>query len=396
MRGHAEHQGKAGTMRKRVIRFVKFSRFSGTNARVEEQLRRNFPDAELDVIDVRRFFTLQSASFLRTLPTITAQLCVKLLREPPPADTLRDSAVHHLLRMPAIFDGLSRYAIARILRRRAETVFTIQTMSLWNCAVEGIAHFVYTDSAMLTNLYYRAFPFESLPPAAWLARERKLYSDACRIFVMSEHVRRSLLDLYGCDERKVKKVLAGANLKWVPSTPEPAELANKTILFVAMRWKHKGGPELVEAFCRLPERHRDARLLIVGVVPDVNVPNCEIVGLVPADRVPDYYRRAAIFCMPTHIEAFGLVFVEAMLYSVAVAAPRLGAMQDYIEDRVSGVLFEPGNVDDIASTLCYLLDNPRNRQEIGARGFRSVHGNYDWDAVGQRLRAEIEPCLPHE
>jgi glycosyltransferase involved in cell wall biosynthesis len=383
-------------MRKRVIRFVKFSRFSGTNARVEEQLRRNFPDTEIDVVDLRHFFAPQCASFLRTLPTVAAQLCVKLLREPPPADNLRGSAAHHLLRMPAIFDGLSRYAIARILRRRTETVFTIQTMSLWNCAVEGIPHFVYTDSAMLTNLYYRGFPFESLPSAAWLARERKLYSDACRIFVMSEHVRRSLLDLYGCDERKVKKVLVGANLKSVPTAPEPGELANKTILFVGVEWKRKGGPELVEAFRRLPERHQDARLIILGVAPDVRVPRCEIVGPVPADRVPDYYRQAAIFCMPTHIEPFGIVFVEAMLHGVAVAAPRLGAMQDYIEDRVSGVLFDPDSVDDIASALCYLLDNPRNRQEIGVRGFRAVHGNYDWDAVGRRLRAEIEPCLPRE
>jgi glycosyltransferase involved in cell wall biosynthesis len=54
------------------------------------------------------------------------------------------------------------------------------------------------------------------------------------------------------------------------------------------------------------------------------------------------------------------------------------------------------SVDDIASALCYLLDNPRNRQEIGVRGFRAVRGNYDRDVVGRRLRAEIEPCLPRE
>jgi glycosyltransferase involved in cell wall biosynthesis len=99
--------------------------------------------------------------------------------------------------------------------------------------------------------------------------------------------------------------------------------------------------------------------------------------------------------MPTHIEPFGIVFVEeVMLHGVAVAAPRLGAMPDYIEDRVSKVLFNPDNIDDIANTLCYLLDNPHNPQESGDRGFRSVHGNYDWDAVGQWLRAEIAPCLP--
>lgn len=156
-------------------------------------------------------------------------------------------------------------------------------------------------------------------------------------------------------------------------------------------WQRKGGPEPVEAFKRLPERHRDARFLTVGESPDIDVPRCEIVGRVPSVAVAAYYRRSAISCMPTHIEPFGIVFLEAIVHGVAVAAPQEGAMVDYIEDKKTGALFKPGDVDDIVRALTWFLDNPVERRAIAERAFYAVRGKYDWNAVGRNLRAEIVP-----
>lgn len=374
-----------------LILFVKLGRFSNTNAYVEEQLRKNFPEAELRVVDLRAFYRRPSLLLFRALASAIWSACLRALRGRASHASLKLAFFHELLRTPAAFDGMSRHAIRCIKAQQQNIWFTFQTQSMWDNATEGIANFVYTDLAALTNLYYRGIDFLELPSPAWLERERNLFRKAKKVFVMSNHVARSLSELYGIDAAKIARVNAGANLREIPGGVSPAPAENKTILFVGLNWELKGGPELLQAFQRLPARHGDANLMLVGEAPQIDLPRCVNVGRVPPEKMPDYYRQAAIFCMPTHRDAFGIVFIEAIMHGVAVAAPRHGAMTDYIADKRTGILFEPGDVDDIARALTWLLDNPQERRAVAERAFATVSKDYTWDFVGDRLRDEIAP-----
>jgi glycosyltransferase involved in cell wall biosynthesis len=377
------------TAQRPLICFVKFARFSNTNAYVERQLRRQFPEATLRVIDLKSVFRRPSWALLRALAGAALSLAVDCANGRFRTATLPSALLGKALRTPAMFCALSRSARKSVAREGRHVWFTIQTQSLWNGAVDGIPNFVYTDSTMLANLYFKRKDFGIVPAAAWLERERAIYADAVKTFVMSEHVRRSLTELYGIEPAKVRRVGVGANLGKIPEPARPAPPDNKTILFVGMEWERKGGPELVAAFERLPARHGDARLLIVGASPMLDVRHCEVVGRVPAERVASYYERAAIFCMPTRLEPFGIAFIEAMMHALAVAAPNHGAMPDYIREKQTGVLFDPGNCEDMVRALTWLLDHPAERQALALRGFEAVRAAYTWDAVGRRLRAEI-------
>lgn len=385
------------TAEKPLIYFVKLLRFSNTNAYVEAQLRRQFPEATVQVLDLRSAFNRPSWTLFGALFAALLAALLSSARDRAGGrtrhGTLTAAVRYRLLRMPATFAAMSRFARRSIERDRGRVWFTIQTQSMWNCAVDGIPNFVYTDSTVLANLYFRHKDLGSLPSPKWLALESAIYADAARTFVMSEHVARSLTELYGIQPAKVARAYVGANVRAPPGSPRPVPDGDKTILFVGVEWERKGGPELVEAFLRLPERHRDARLLIVGVSPPLDARNCEIIGRVPAEKVPDYYSRAAIFCMPSRLEPFGIAFIEAMMHAVAVAAPGHGAMLDYIREKETGVLFEPGDPADIARALTWLLDNPAERQAIALRGLEAVRSVYTWEAVGTRLRAGIMSSL---
>lgn len=383
-------------MPQRLIYFVKLARFSNTNAYVEEQLRLRFPEASIVTIDLKVLFKRPSLALMRALVTALASLGLRAIRGRMPRGTLSDAVAYGLLRSPVMFDAMGRYAVKNIERNRAEVWFTLQTQSLWNSAAKGIPNFVYTDSTALVNLYYRNYNYSALPTGEWLMRERAIYATAHKTLVMSNHVARSLMELYGVGADRIARILVGANLREIPGTPAPAPPDNKTILFVGLDWERKGGPQLVEAFQRLPHRHNDARLVVVGVLPDLVVPRCEVVGRVPAERVAAYYRQSAIFCMPTHIEPFGIVFIEAMMHGVAVVAPRQGAVVDYIQNKVTGVLHDPGDVEDIVRALTWLLDNPPERQAVAMRGFQAVRDVYVWDAVGRKLRDEIIASMDTE
>lgn len=377
---------------RRVICFVKYVRFSNTNLFVEEQLRRVFPEFDVDVIDLRDFFTRPSLD----LAVALGRNCLKILRGlfpgAKPELPLRDYVLHSLLRDPFVFRAMGRRARSILARETRPIAFTFQTQGLWDSSLPGIANFVYTDAVALTNLSYHGVDRHGLAPPAWIAEERRLIASAEKIFVMSDHVARSLTEHYGVPTTRVRTVLVGANVERPDPAIAPAGPDNKTIVFVGVDWVRKGGPELVEAFQQLPERHRDARLVIVGVSPAIDVPGCTVVGRVPPSQVPIYYRQAAIFCMPTKIEHFGIVFIEAMLHKLAVAAPRQGAAPDFITDRQTGCLFEPENMTDLVATLTWLLDHPVRRREIAEAGFAAVSDRYTWDAVGAALHREIIAC----
>jgi glycosyltransferase involved in cell wall biosynthesis len=376
-----------------LIYFVKLARFSNTNAYIEAQLRLQFPEATVKVLDLKRVLTRPSWALLAALTSAVLSLAVDCAQGRFWRGKLAHAVLQKLLRAPRMFSALSRAARRTLERESRHLWFTLQTQSLWNSAFDGVPNFVYTDSTVLANLYFRPKDFRCVRSAAWLEREAAIYADAARIFVMSEHVGRSLTELYGIEPAKVRRVYVGANLKRPPASAQPAPQDNKTILFVGMEWERKGGPELLAAFKRLPGRHSDARLLIVGTSPLLDAARCEAVGRVPAEQVPDYYAQAAIFCMPTRLEPFGIAFIEAMMHAVAVAVPRHGAMLDYVKERETGVLYEPGDADDIARALTWLLDHPGERQAIAARGFEAVRSVYTWDAVGRRLGAEIRSSL---
>lgn len=381
------------TRERPLIYFFTLGRFSNTNAHVEAQLRLHFSGADLRVVNLKSLFGRPSWPLLKALTAAILSMAFDWACGRSRPRTRSPAVLEKLLRSPTMFALMSRTSRRIVQRDRRRVWFTIQTSSLWNSALAGIPHFVYTDCTALANLYLKGADLGGIPSAAWLRLEGAIYTDAARTFVMSDHVGRSLTELYGIDAGRVVRVNAGANLEQLPPSPRPAPAGDKTILFVGVEWERKGGPELLEAFQSLPRRHGDARLLIVGVAPALDATRCEIIGRVPAEKMGDYYARAAIFCLPTRIESFGIAFIEAMMHSVAVAAPRHGAMPDYIKEKETGVLFTPGDSRDICRALTWLLDHPSERQAMAARGLATVRAAYTWDAVGRRLRAEIVRSL---
>ncbi len=378
-----------------LIVFSKLMEFSGTNAQIEAQLRKSFPEAELLSIQLKSYFRTPSWNLFCGLSAVMKRLLLQAMSgHSLPKATIKDSIVYYLLRERSTFVGFSNFVQRVGEANRARVLFTIQASSMWDGSVKGIPHFIYTDSASLTNLYLKDFDVEELPSGSWLACERESYKSAACLAVMSEHVKKSMIELYGIPASKIVNIKVGANLQNPPTSPDAGNSANKTILFVGVQWEKKGGGDLLAAFRMLPERHYDARLVVVGVSPVIDDPRCVVVGRVPAEEVTQYYQQAAIFCLPTRIDAFGIVYIEAMMHSLAVVSPRQGAMPDFIVDKVSGMFFEPGNVPELAKALTFLLDNPEERQNIAIRGFKAVHGVYDWDAVGHRLKGVIAPLLP--
>ena len=67
-------------------------------------------------------------------------------------------------------------------------------------------------------------------------------------------------------------------------------------------------------------------------------------------------------------ETFGRVAVEAFAKGTPVVAANIGAIAELVDAGRTGLLFQPGNANDLAAKVCWLLDNPtaiaQMRQEV--------------------------------
>jgi glycosyltransferase involved in cell wall biosynthesis len=79
------------------------------------------------------------------------------------------------------------------------------------------------------------------------------------------------------------------------------------------------------------------------------------------------YMQAAdcLVCPSLWQEAAGLVNLEALACGLPVVASRIGGIPEIVEHGRTGLLFEPGNVGQLAAGLRSLLEEPELREEMG-------------------------------
>lgn len=372
-------------MKKRIA-FFRPKPWPLANVKVAEELGNIYPGYELEIFNIedlvkaRRLIVIMNA--LITLFTFSSDLAggKKKFKEA-------------FWRTPFIFFQVKKLIKEKIAGQVYS--FTFQMQSLFDCSIEGIPHFIYTDHTHLANLNYPSPDHRKLYIGQWTDLERTVYENASLIFVRSSNIMGSLIDQYGQNRTKIALVGAGNNIdsKMVRAGGEKIN-AGKNILFVGIDWERKGGPDLIKAFKKVLEKHPDATLTIVGAKPDIkNLPNCIIIGKVPPEQVSQYFESASVFCMPTRVEPFGIVFLEAMQAGLPIIGTNVGAIPDFLTDGVNGFLIHPGDIASMAEAMIKLLDDPDLRKKIGRQNIDLVLTQYSWDVVGQKIRNHINKHL---
>lgn len=71
-------------------------------------------------------------------------------------------------------------------------------------------------------------------------------------------------------------------------------------------------------------------------------------------------------------EGFGLAVAEAMELGRPVIATPVGGTAEMIEDGITGLRIEPGDVEGLSRAICHLLDNPDQAEKLGLAGHRRI------------------------
>lgn len=105
-------------------------------------------------------------------------------------------------------------------------------------------------------------------------------------------------------------------------------------------------------------------------------PSCDGVlhtGRLPHDKIPDYLNMADVFVLPTLAEGSSNAIIEAMACGLPIVSSNLPFNWDVLNENNS-IMVNPKNVDEIASAIALLKDNPKKREQMSKAALETALG----------------------
>ncbi len=197
----------------------------------------------------------------------------------------------------------------------------------------------------------------------------------------------SILNEYDIDEAKVELTYHVCDIEKFTTNIDkhstimqkyPQLLGKRCILFVGHMFKRKAPNLILEAAAKIPDL--DKNIVFVFIGPDFGFydelkqiakntglyDRCLFPGVVSQEDLFEFYSFADMFIFTTisNIECLGLVFVQAMLSNCAVIASNISGVPEVIEHGDNGLLFEPGNVEELSENLRRLLVDDKYKNKL--------------------------------
>jgi glycosyltransferase involved in cell wall biosynthesis len=240
-------------------------------------------------------------------------------------------------------------------------------------------------------------------PAQRAGYERALGRAVDRVIVQCQDEVRELVRL-GVPRAQMSMIPSGVNSdRFSPDGPvADRDPGRPRILSVARFVERKGLGDLVQAMQYVP----GAECVIVGGTPGARVDDdpyarrlrdlaatCNVanrvrlVGAVPADDMPRWYRSADVVAATPWYEPFGLTPLEAMACGVPVVGTAVGGITDTVVDGLTGDLVAPRDPHALGGALRKLLNDKVRRFAYATAALDRARQVYSWKRAASQLSA---------
>jgi glycosyltransferase involved in cell wall biosynthesis len=98
-----------------------------------------------------------------------------------------------------------------------------------------------------------------------------------------------------------------------------------------------------------------------------------------------FVAEADVVLVPSRVEPFGLVAVEALLQGRAVVASRVGGLAEIIEHGRTGMLVDPDDPAALAEAVIGLLSDPCAAEALGRAGQADARARFSMETYSAKL-----------
>jgi glycosyltransferase involved in cell wall biosynthesis len=240
-------------------------------------------------------------------------------------------------------------------------------------------------------------------PARRIGYERALGRAVDRVVAQCQDEVRELVRL-GVPRNRMALIPSGVNSeKFSPEGPvEPRDPDRPRILTVGRYVERKGFADVISALKIVPS----AECVIVGGPPAAELDSdpfagklrrlaestkvadrLRLVGAVPANEMPRWYRSADVLATAPWYEPFGLTPLEAMACGVPVVATAVGGLTDTVVDGLTGDLVPPRDPRSLGMALRRVLGDPVRRFAYATAALDRARQCYSWKRAAEQLGA---------
>lgn len=224
------------------------------------------------------------------------------------------------------------------------------------------------------------------------------------LFVISK----SLKDFFienGVDENKIHIINMTVDSKRFENLIKQGDV-EKYIAYCGNVSNSKDGvDELIKSFALVAKKHDDVKLYIIGKLPPItDAPNdirllvetlgikdrVVFTGLVDHNEMPQLLKNAVALALarPNSLQAkhgFPTKLGEYLLTENPVVITDVGDMHLFLKNGESALIAEERNTVDFANKLCWILEHPKEAEEIGRKGKEVALQSFNADIETKKL-----------
>jgi glycosyltransferase involved in cell wall biosynthesis len=276
------------------------------------------------------------------------------------------------------------------------------------CVRRRIPYILTMDADPMLELTVLGKPLRGLHRLVAVWETRITYKVAMRIICLSEPAKRHLIENWQVDPEKIAVIPLGVNVDLFAKPYDAKSIRTQlgvydapVVMFVGSFQKWHGLDRLAEGFAQILGRVPDARLLLVGDGParktieskvkELGITHAVVfTGLVPHTRVPEMLSVADVVTapyprLPQELWFSPLKLYEYMAAGKAIVAAGAGQIADVIKSGHNGILFEPGNGDELAQAAIRLLTDGSERGRLGRNAQQQAIERHSWGRYARQV-----------
>ncbi len=247
-----------------------------------------------------------------------------------------------------------------------------------------------------------------------LARlERSTLEKADIVVAVSGFTAKNAIDLYPSLKERMRVVLNSVDERRFSPQADGSSFRSRlglgqepTVLYVGRFARSKGVEYLVEAFQAVVKKIPDAKLVLVGsgtteteksletLVHDLGLSSSIIrAGKVGDEDLPRVYASSDVLVLPSLVEGFGLVLLEAMSVGKPVISTSVGPTPELISDSEEGILVPRGDSNALATAILTVLEDKSLAKKMGEKGRQRVLKSFTFERWSEQMTQLYESQL---
>ncbi|MBI2309864.1 glycosyltransferase family 4 protein [Candidatus Collierbacteria bacterium] len=212
-----------------------------------------------------------------------------------------------------------------------------------------------------------------------------------KIIALSEETKKKLIEA-GVDRRKIEVIYGGVDYNSYNAYSRYSKFKTPTIICISRLVKYKRIQDLILAVYLLKDTIPNTRLIVVGEGPEKDKlkvkseklkVKAEFFGRVSEEKKWELLSKSHIHVLPSAIEGFGLVTIEALSVGTPVVNADIPINKEVLNGSKGGLLYELGDYVDLSEKLEELLTDQKLYDRKAEEGLELVK-KYDWDKVNKK------------